>query len=519
MAGLQLEPCLKPAMIPNLNEKASRSYRLCYGRSPPFGTCLMYKFLPAAPVMFAVTLLMSASALQAAEVNVPAATGGADVTVYNSDLALVRERRDFRLPAASAQLAFSGVSARIQPETALLDIVKGDPVKVSEQAFSFDVITPERLLEQSVGQEVAIYNLNPATGKETVTPARVLSTAGGVVLDIGGKIHTTVPGRLVFNSLPQGLHATPTLLLNVTGPAGKDTEAEFSYLTGGLTWHADYVMQYDADAGRMDLTGWATVTNTTGVDFKDAKVKLVAGDINRVNPPRPMRMMEAKAMAAPAAAPPLLAPGVTEEALDTNHVYTMSHPTTLADKATKQLALMSAQGIAVRRELIVRNEQPYIYTNTVRGPIPDTKAEAELVFKNDASAKLGMPLPAGTVRVYGMDEQGAAQFIGEAAIDHTPTGNEVRVKLGREFDVPVTREQTNFVKASDTINISAWKISVKNAKSKPIKIRVIEPMPESWEITKENIPHKSSTAGSTEWLLDVPAKGQTVLEYNVKSVF
>ena len=470
----------------------------------------MHKILPIA----AFTLMLTAPVLRAAEVNVPAANGGADVTVYNSDLALVRERRDFRLPTASAQLAFAGVSAHMQPETALLDVVKGEPVKVIDQAFSFDVITPERLLEQSVGQEVAIYAINPATGKETVTPARVLSTAGGVVLDIGGKIHTTVPGRLVFNNLPSGLRTTPTLVMNVTGAAGKDAQAEFSYLTGGLDWHADYVMQYDADAGRMDLTGWATITNTTGVNFKDAKVKLVAGDINRVNAPRPMRMMEARAMAAPP-----LAAGVSEEALDASHIYTISRPTTLADKETKQLGLLSGQGIAVRRELFVRNQQPYIYSNTVHGPIPDTKAEAELVFKNDASAKLGVPLPAGTVRVYGMDEQGSAQFIGEAAIDHTPTGNEVRVKLGREFDVPVTREQTNFVKASDTISISAWKITVKNAKSKPIKIRVIEPMPESWEITKENFPHKASNAGTTEWLLDVPSKGQTVLEYNVKSTF
>ena len=474
----------------------------------------MYKILPAA----ALAALFAAQSSSAAEVGVPPATGGADVTVYNGDLALVREHRTFRLPAATALLAFTGVSGNMRPETAFLEVTKGEPVKVSEQAFSFDVITPASLLARAVGQEVSIFATNPATGKDSVVRARVLSAADGVVLDIGGKIHTSVPGRMVFDSLPSGLRATPTLLMNVTGSAGKDVEADFSYLTGGLAWHADYVMQYDADAARMDLTAWATITNTTGVDFKDAKVKLVAGEVNRISPPaplRPQRMLEATAMAA--AAP--LADGVTERALDASHIYSMGRPTTLADKESKQLALLSGQGIAVRRELIVRNDQPYIYANVMRGQNQESRAEAELIFKNDAAAKLGVPLPAGTMRVYGMDEQGAAQFLGESTIDHTASGGEVRVKLGREFDVPVTREQTNFVKASDIITISAWKVTVKNAKTRPIKVRVLEPMPPSWEITKESHPHKDAGAMTTEWLLDVPAKGQTVLEYNVKSVF
>lgn len=448
----------------------------------------------------------------------PAATGGADVTVYNSDLAMVRERRTFRLPATSAQLAFTGVSGRMQPETALLDITKGDPVKIIDQAFSFGLITPENLLEKSVGQEVSILSTNPATGKDSVVRAKVLSVANGPVLDIGGKIHTTVPGRIVFDSLPAGLRPTPTLLMNVTGAANKDAEAEFSYLTGGLAWHADYVAQYDGDAGRLDLTAWATITNTTGIDFKDAKLKLVAGDVNRAAPPRPMRV-ERMAKTAMAAAAPAMADGVTEQSFDANHIYSMGKPVSLANQESKQLALLNSQGISARREIIVRNEQPYIYSNAMRGQIPETRADVEMAFKNDTAAKLGVPLPAGTVRVYGLDEQGAPQFMGESAIDHTAVGSEVRVKLGRDFDVPVTREQLTFVRASDTITVSAWKITVKNAKAKPIKVRVIEPMPASWEITKESQPHKASSAVTVEWTLDVPAKGQTVLEYNVKSTF
>jgi hypothetical protein len=450
---------------------------------------------------------------------VPAATGGADVTVYNSDLALVREKRVFRLPATSAQLAFTGVSSRMQPETAFLDVTKGDAVKIIEQSFSFGLITPQEMLARSVGQEVSILSTNPATGKDTILRGKVLGVANGPVLDIGGKIHTEVPGRIVYDALPPGLRATPTLLLTVTGAANKDAEAEFSYLTGGLSWHADYVAQVDADAGRMDLTAWATVTNTSGVDFKDAKLKLVAGDINRARPPQPhpMRMMEAKTMAAPAA--PSMADGVSEQTVDANHVYAMGKPSTLANNETKQLALFSGQGIAARREIVARNQQPYLYSNAVRGQIPETRANAEMVFKNDAAAKLGVPLPAGTMRVYGLDDQGNPLFMGEAALDHTAVGNEVRVNLGKDFDVPVAREQVTFARASDTITVSGWKITVKNAKAKPIKVRLLEPMPESWEISRESLPHKASNAGFVEWSLDVPAKGQTVLEYTVKSTF
>lgn len=466
-----------------------------------------------AALLLLPSLLLAATAL-GAEIDVPPTGGGAEVTVYNGDFALVRERRKFRMPAATAQLAFSGVSMGMQPETALLEVTKGDAVKIAEQNFSFNVLNQQTLLERALGQDVTIFVPN-AAGLSVPVRAKVLA-ADGPVFEIDGKIHTGVPGRIVFERLPAGVRATPTLLLNVSGAANKDVEAEFSYLTGGLSWKADYVVHYDGDAARMDLLGWATVTNTTGVTFENARVKLVAGDVNRIGgTPRPMPLrLQEKAMAA--AAP--LADGVSEGAVEGSHVYAMAKPVTLGDKETKQLALLGAQGVAVARELVVRNNQPYIYQNVMRGQDMKTKAGIELAFKNDTAAKLGVPLPAGVVRVYGMDDQGAAQFLGESALGHTAEGSDVRLDLGRDFDIDINREQTNFVRASDTMNVSVWKITVKNAKARPVKVRVIEPMPSSWEITKESHPHKNANAGSTEWLLDVPAKGQAVLEYNVRSV-
>jgi hypothetical protein len=467
-------------------------------------------------ILSAVVAALAVFPAFAAEVNVPAATGGAELTVYNSHLALVRERRSFQLPAAGAQLAFSGVSGRMMPETALLEVVKGNPVKINEQTFSFNVISPTTLLERSVGKEVTVYLPN-AAGRDVPMKARVLS-ADGPVVEIEGKVHAGFGGRIMYDSLPAGLRSTPTLFMDVVGTAGKPADAEFSYLTGGVMWQADYVIHYDADAARMDLTGWATITNTTGIDFKEAKLKLVAGDVNRVSRPGlpgPLRMMEAKAMAA--AAP--MADGVNESQLESNHLYTIAKPVTLADKETKQLSLLSGDAVPVVRELVVRNNQIYLYQNQMRGQVQENRAALELAFKNDKASKLGVPLPAGTVRVYGMDDQGASQFIGESTIDHTASGSEVRISLGRDFDVPVTREQTTFVRASETIFVSAWKITLRNAKARAVKVRVIEPMPQSWEISKESHPHTASNASTMEWVLDVPAKGETVLEYNVKSVF
>lgn len=468
----------------------------------------MKKIVP----LLATTMLFAVSAAFAAEVNVPPSGGGADITVYNSDLALVREKRSFKMPASVAQLAFTGVSGQMQPETALLDVVKGDPIKITEQNFNFNTISPQALLEQSVGKEVSVVTTILNTGRDNVVKARVLS-ADGPVLEIDGKIHTGLQGRIVFDSLPPGLSATPTLLLNVTGAANKDTDAEFSYLTGGLSWRADYVMNYDADAARMGLTAWATLTNTTGIDFNDARLKLVAGDISRVYASRPMAK-EMRAMAAPAAP---MADGVAEGELEGSQIYTIAKPTTVADKQTKQLALLSAQGVGVTRELVVRSNQPYFYGNPMRGQIPEIKASIELMFKNETASKLGVPLPAGVIRVYGMDDKGAAQFIGESNIGHKAAGSDVRLTVGRDFDISVQREQTTFVHASDAVNLSVWQVTIKNAKARPVKVRLVEAMPASWDITKESQPHKNANAANAEWLLDVPAKGQTVLEYNVKS--
>ena len=479
--------------------------------------------------------------LAAAEIAVPAGAG-ADVTLYGADRALVRERRTFKLPTAEARLAFAGVSRHLQPETAAIaiipatDLTAGD-VRVLDQTFAFNVISPESLVEHSIGQEVSVVTTNPATGREVSERARIISAENGVVLDIAGKIHTAVPGRLVFDSLPAGLRPTPTLLMNVTGPVGKDIGAELTYLTAGLGWHADYVARYDSEANRLDLTAWASLTNTTGVDYRDAKIKLVAGDQNRVVPsPQPRTMRAAAAPMAAAQATPL-ADGVTTPSIDGAHIYALARPTTLATGETKQVILLRAVSIPVKREYAVRG-QPWFFTSPMPGQVQEGRAEIEVALKNEAvvlsrpkgkSGKaekpeadeaiggLGIPLPAGIVRAYGEDSDGAAQFLGEDRIDHVADGGEVKLHLGRDVDLSVKREQTSFVRASDALALSVWRITLRNAKSKPATIRLIEPVAGNWDVTRESQAHIRNAAGLPEWDVVVPPKGEVVLEYNIKS--
>ncbi|MDX2144927.1 MAG: DUF4139 domain-containing protein [Rhodospirillaceae bacterium] len=448
------------------------------------------------------------------EVDIPVtARKGLDLTIYESDLALIKDRRALRPPRAEATFAFSGVSAHMRPETALLSVLDGAPWEIVEQTFDFNVASPQTLLERSVGQEVTILTMNPATGRETSERAKVLSIEDEPLFEIAGKIHSQIPGRVVFDKIPAGLRPTPALLVTAKADPSREALMELSYLSGGLSWRADYVAEFDSESNRLDLAAWATVTNTTGVDFKDAKVKLVSGALNRIAPQPMMKAARGDSLTAMAAAAP--APGVQRQELGGYHLYDVARPVSLGNNQTKQLALLDGSGLKAKKEYLVRGEV-YFYNSQVPGRTTPAQAEQAITFKNDADAGFGLPLPAGSLRVYGQDASGASQFLGEDALVHTPQGGEVRIDIGRDFDVTFEREQTSFVRASDRITLVAWKVTLKNAKTKPVGVRVIEPLAGSWEITRESHSRVASNANMAEWLLDVPAKGQTVLEYTAK---
>lgn len=437
------------------------------------------------------------------------------VTIYNENLALVKDVRRIPFKTGPVALAFRDVSARMRPETALLrSLTSPGALRVQEQNFDFDLLTPQKMLEKYVGRQVKVARTNVATGLETLEAATVLSANNGVVLKIGDRIETGVPGRLVFDDVPANLRDRPTLVmaLNNTGAAQQDVE--LSYLTGGLAWKADYVVELNAADDALDVSGWVTLTNTSGASYRNAKLQLVAGDVNQVAPEMAVRGRAVLMAASPMAKADA---GMAEEALFEYHLYTLDRPTTIAENQTKQVALLSASGVTARKEMVLEGAD-YYYQGVAGDLGKKLKVGVFLEFDNKESARLGQPLPKGVVRVYKKDSAGNAQFIGEDRIDHTPKNEKVRLKLGNAFDVTADKKQTDFKRLPAVGKYgfaaeSAYEIVVKNAKKEAVTVTVQEPVPGDWQMLSASQPHTKASANTAVWKVTVPAEGKSVLTY------
>lgn len=428
------------------------------------------------------------------------------LTVYNDNLALIKERRQIDLPSGPVRLSLREVSGQMRPETALLRAVSGTPLVLREQNFDFDLLTPQKLLEKYLGQEVTVLRSHPTTDEERREKATVLSTQNGVVLRFADRIETGVPGRIVFDSVPATLRDRPTLSVLLEGQGGRQA-VELSYLSGGLSWSADYVAQLSADGRQMELSGWVTLTNRSGASYQDARLQLVAGTLNRVVRPTP----QALAMAVPSARAKA---DVVQESLMDQHLYTFDRPTTIADNQTKQLALLSAGSIPVRREYLLAGAD-YYYRDRF-GQIGQRLKPSVFVEFDNRDGELGKPLPAGVVRVYAPDRQGAAQFVGEDRVAHTAKNETVRLRLGEAFDITADRTQTRYQRLGDNLAESAYRIALRNAKDEPVTVRVLETLPGDWELLRESHPGRKESARTQVWNIAIPAGGSTTLDYAVR---
>ncbi len=447
----------------------------------------------------------------------PAAGAGPSLalTIYHS-FALVRDRRVFNLSAGEQTLLFPGISAKIQPETALL---AGTGLRVLEQDFEYDLLTPQALLENYVGRKVRLMNTNPATGERSYESAVLLSVTGGVVLRVGDRIETVRPDRVVFPALPPTLRQRPTLALRVVSAAAGDRQVQLSYLTGGLSWQADYVAELAADGTRLDLGAWVTLDNESGTDYRQAGIQLVAGEVHRVTAAGGGgRILMSRAVAAAAPASP-----VGREKVLGYHLYTLPRSVTLLRRERKQVALLDAAGVACRRELVLRGRGDYYRARV--GEIGTRMKVAEVLeLNNSAASGLGMPLPAGTVRVYSRDSKGALQFVGEDRVDHTPRGGVVRLDLGTSFDVTAEKKQVDFRKLSGTspynsVIESSYRITLHNGSGTAKTVLVLEEIPGDWTMLAESLPHAKKDSRTAAWSVRVPARGSAVLSYQVRVRF
>ena len=439
------------------------------------------------------------------------------VTIYNENLALVKDQRELRLPKGDAQLAFQEVAAQMRPETALLrNLTEPKGFWIYEQNFDFDLLTPQKLLEKYVGEKVTL--LGYKNGQETREEATVLATNNGVVLQFADRIETSAPGRLVYPRVPENLRARPTLVMSLHSSSERAQRIELSYLTGGLSWKADYVASLAPDEKTLDLSGWVTLTNQSGAAYPNATLQLVAGDVNRVKDEGNLTRMKGKLEMAMAASS---APQMKEESLFEYHLYTLDRPTTLKENQTKQVALLSASQVPVRKEYLLKGDN-YYYQSSY-GELGDKlKVGVFVEFDNRTENRMGMPLPKGIVRVYKQDSEGRSQFVGEDAIDHTPKNELVRLKLGDAFDVTAHRKQTDYKNLGklgrwNYVVETAFRVELKNAKKEPVTVSVLEPIWGDWEIVEKSHAFTKEAAGTARFNVAVPAEGSSTLTYRVRT--
>lgn len=440
-----------------------------------------------------------------------------NITVYNSNLGLVRETRRLTLPVGRIGLRFADVTAQIRPETVhLASLTAPASLRILEQNYQYDLLNPAKLLDKFVGKEITLVLRRYQNNTESFEPvqATLLSNNGGQVWRISGQIviNPTNIAEIRFPDLPKNLVAVPTLIWDVENRETASQNVEASYLTAGMNWRADYVLLVNADDTRGDLQGWVTLTNGSGASFEDARLQLVAGDVNRVSDDRTYALAGAMARKDAASESQFQEQGFFEY-----HLYTLQRPTTINNNETKQVSLLEAAGFDVKKEFVL-NGQRYYYTGYNNpGTAIKEKVGVFIQFRNSQLNKLGMPLPAGTIRLYKKDDKGNQQFIGEDKIDHTPKDEDVRVKVGDAFDIVAERKQTDYkVLASGHLYEYAYEIKIRNHKDAPITVVVNEPIGGDWEMVASTFEAKKTAAFAAQFNVPVAKDGEATLSYRVR---
>lgn len=471
------------------------------------------------PRTFAAALLVATALVPAAHAQETAtaperAREALSLTLYDHGGALIADRRAVSLKAGESHLVIDGLPSAADPASAFL---RAEGLAVRTQTMEATPPTLAALLAASVGQEITFEITDRDTGAVADTRrARVLSAVPTTLFEIDGRIHTALPGRPVFDSLPNGVHLTPVWSGAVTAEQPVKS-VTLSYLTGGLTWGASYVATLSPDGTRLDLDGRATIRNDSGAAFTNADVALVAGEMSRtpmMNKGGMPRGMVAEAMASAA---PMRMADMAREQLGAFHLYSLEEPVTLPAGAVVQPALLTARGVPVQTEYRLENGNVFVHGRQAEEQV--VPVETRLTFDNTADNALGKPLPAGSVRVLRPDSSGMLRLIGEDQVDHMAEGREVSLTLGQAFDVTAERVQTDFERLSDQVTSSAHRITLRNARDEAVSVRVVETLPGDWKMVEESQPHEKASAARAAWTIEVPAKGEATLSYTVRTEF
>jgi len=431
------------------------------------------------------------------------------VTVYNSDIALVRDVRNLQLPRGTFDLRYMDIAATVNPATVhFRSTTEPSRVSVLEQNYEYDLLDPDKLLRKYVGRDVTLVR----NGQET--RARLLSYNTGPIWQIDRQIVTGVAAdQYRFPELPDNLYTRPTLIWTLQNDGQPRHRVEASYLARSLAWNADYVLTVARDDRSADLDGWVTVTNGSGTAFRNARLQLVAGDLNRIR--QTVSELRRDALADRSAA----APAMAQESFGDYHLYTVARKTTIGNAETKQISMLTGTGVAIEKRYVVDGQQFY-YRNAAHpgSPIKDV-VQVYYQLKNDERGGLGMPMPAGNVRVYQADSKGGVQFVGEDRIGHTPKDETLRLHIGNAFDVVCERKQVDFEKIAASTYEVEYAITLRNHKGTPIAVQVNEPIGGTWRVLRSSHEWTKTDAFAAQFTVPVAADATAVLNYRVRVTY
>ena len=441
------------------------------------------------------------------------------LTVYNSDVALVRDVRNLELARGTGNLRFMDIAATVNPATVhFRSLTEPSQVSVLEQNYEYDLLDPDKLLRKYVGREVTLIRNRQEGGttRQEEVKALLLSYNTAPVWKIGNEIVTGLGAdHIRFPALPESLYTRPTLIWTVQNDGVAKHRVEASYLASRLAWNADYVFTVARDDKAADLNGWVTLTNNSGTGFKNAKLQLVAGDLNRVR----QQLGKMLDMAANSPAPRVAEERMAQESFSDYHLYTFGRKTTINNSQTKQVSMFDGTDVPVTKRYVVDGQHHY-YRNQMHpgSPIKDS-VQVYYQFKNEEKSGLGLPMPAGVLRVYQQDSKGGVQFVGEDRIMHTPKDETLNVKIGNAFDVICERSQVDFEKIATNVYELEFEVTLRNHKATPVSIEVNEPLGGTWRMLTSSHKWTKSSAWAAQFTVPVAANGNAVLRYRVRVTY
>jgi len=450
---------------------------------------------------------------------VAAKGAGVDLTVYNQNVALVKDKRTLAFKSGMNEVRFTDVAAQIDPTSVqFTSLTDPSGTRVVEQNYAYDIVGSQKILQKYLDQNVSLV-----TEDGTKYSGKLLSGADDIILQgDDGQVTSVKLARvreLKFPQLPGGLITKPTLIWLVNSSRDGNQDAQVTYLTNGINWKANYVAVINANDTAMNLNGWVTIDNQSGARYEDANLKLVAGDVRRVTPV-PAAREGALPAAAPTAAP---AAQFVEQSFFEYHLYTLQRPTTIQNRETKQIEFTSAANVPVNKLFVYDGASGlrfygYQITDPSYGKTSNTKVAVMIEFKNSEQNRLGIPLPKGTIRVYKADSDGGNQFVGEDNIDHTAKDETIRLNIGNAFDVVGERKQTNFNKIADRVIEESYQIKVRNHKTEAVEVRVVEHLFRwsNWQITQSNQDYSKLDAQTIEFRVKVAPDGEGTANYTVR---